>query len=226
MPRKKPAPSRREHAAAEQKSPAASKSPAKSKSKPPKTAKPTGKVKRATKAKAAPAVILGTEGAGGEAVAGEAPKHAGGRPTIYKSEYARMARVMCRNGATDAELAEAFDVDTTTIWRWQAKHDEFCNALKVQKGEYDERVKRGLAQRASGYSYDAVKIFMPAGAAAPIYAPYREHVPPDPGAAKIWLCNRQPDEWRDRKEFTGADGAPLIPILEVMHTDGRSQSPA
>jgi hypothetical protein len=28
-----------------------------------------------------------------------------------------------------------------------------------------------------GYSYDAVKIFMPAGAKKPIYAPYVEHAP-------------------------------------------------
>jgi hypothetical protein len=33
--------------------------------------------------------------------------------------------------------------------------------------------------RAVGYSYDAVKIFMPAAAKKPVYAPYVEHVPPD-----------------------------------------------
>jgi hypothetical protein len=186
--------------------------------------KTSAKGKGAAKQKAAPAVILaGNEGLASGAATSETPKHPGGRPSDYRPEYARMARVMCRNGATDAELAEAFDVDTTTIWRWQAKHDEFCNALKVQKGEYDERVKRGLAQRAAGYTYDAVKIFMPSGASEPVYARYREHVPPDPGAAKIWLCNRQPEEWRDRRELTGADGTPLIPVLEVVHTDGRSQ---
>jgi hypothetical protein len=34
-----------------------------------------------------------------------------------------------------------------------------------------------LYERANGYSYDAVKIFMPAGAKKPVYAPYVEHVP-------------------------------------------------
>ena len=44
-----------------------------------------------------------------------------------------------------------------------------------------------------------------------------EHVPPDPGAAKIWLTNRRPEEWRDRSttELTGKNGAPIIPVLNV-----------
>ena len=174
--------------------------------------KPTAKTKAASKK-----VLATAEGIEPETVSDNPPKHPGGRPTKYKPEYARVARTMCGMGATDAELADAFDVTVPTIWRWTSSHQEFCNALKVDKGEYDGRVKRSLAQRALGYSYDAVKIFMPAGATKPIYAPYREHVPPDPGAAKIWLCNRQPEEWRDRKELTGADGTPLVPVLNVSY---------
>jgi hypothetical protein len=37
---------------------------------------------------------------------------------------------------------------------------------------FDERMERSLYQHGVGYSYDAVKIFMPAGAKKPIYAPY------------------------------------------------------
>jgi hypothetical protein len=54
-----------------------------------------------------------------------------------------------------------------------------------------------LYQRAVGYSYDAVKIFMPAGAKKPIYAHYVEHVPPDPTSMIFWLKNRDPARWRD-----------------------------
>ena len=58
-------------------------------------------------------------------------------------------------------------------------------------------MERSLYQRGLGYSYDAVKIFMPAGAKKPIYAPYVEHVPPDTTAAIFWLENRDPAHWRD-----------------------------
>ena len=63
--------------------------------------------------------------------------------------------------------------------------------------ETDQRVERSLYMRAVGYSYDAVKIFMPAGAKAPIYAPYVEHVVPDVTACIFWLKNRDPAHWRD-----------------------------
>jgi hypothetical protein len=51
----------------------------------------------------------------------------------------------------------------------------------------------------------------------PVYAEYVEHVPPDPGAAKLWLTNRRPEEWREKSvtELTGKDGAALVPVLNV-----------
>jgi hypothetical protein len=69
--------------------------------------------------------------------------------------------------------------------------------LKVRAFWSDERVKRSLYMRAVGYSYDSVKIFMPAGAKKPIYAPYVEDVPPDVTASIFWMKNRDPAEWRD-----------------------------
>jgi hypothetical protein len=77
------------------------------------------------------------------------------------------------------------------------KHPQFGDALKVGKKEADERVERSLYQKAVGYSFDSVKIFMPAGAKAPIYAPYIEHVPPSDVACIFWLKNRDPANWRD-----------------------------
>ena len=80
-----------------------------------------------------------------------------------------------------------------------------------------------LYKRATGYTYDAVKIFMPAGAKAPIYAPFVEHVPPDPTSMIFWLKNRDRENWRDKHdhEHTGKDGAPLIPAVNV--TIGRAK---
>src|ERR1700683_2959505 len=75
----------------------------------------------------------------------------------------------------------------------------------------DDRVVRGLYQRTVGYTYEAVKIFRPAGAKQPVYAPYREHVPPDTAAASLWLRNRRKDEWRgkQRHQNAGPDGGPI-----------------
>lgn len=123
-----------------------------------------------------------------------------GRPTEYKAEYAEQAQKLCRLGATDEELADFFDVERVTIWRWSQKHEAFSSALKAGKEAADERVERSLYARAVGYTYDAMKIFMPQGAAAPVYAAYKEHVPPAEGAIKLWLTNRRSEAWRDKRE--------------------------
>lgn len=123
---------------------------------------------------------------------------AGGRPSAYKAEFATQAEKLCKLGATDIELADFFGVERTTIWRWSQVHEEFCNALKAGKLAADERVERSLYARATGYTFDAVKIFNANG--EPLTVPYREHVPPDTTAAIFWLKNRRPDAWRDKTE--------------------------
>lgn len=121
-----------------------------------------------------------------------------GRPSKYQPGYAEKTRELCEAGATDAELADFFDVSIRTIANWRNAHPEFLHAMKVGKETPDDRVERSLYQRAVGYTFDAVKIFMPAGAAEPVVVPYREHVPPSETAAFRWLSNRRKDEWREK----------------------------
>ena len=123
-----------------------------------------------------------------------------GRPSDFRDEYVIQAERLCRLGATDIELADFFEVDVRTIYRWAQGREAFCQALRAGKEACDDRVERSLYNRAIGYTHDAVKIFMPAQASSPVYAPYREHVPPDVGAAKMWLSNRRGEQWRDRQE--------------------------
>lgn len=66
-----------------------------------------------------------------------------------------------------------------------------------------------------GFEHDAVKIFMPANAKEPVYAPYREKVPPDTTACIFWLKNRKPEEWRDRS--VGEKDNPLH-VKTAAHT--------
>jgi hypothetical protein len=123
-----------------------------------------------------------------------------GRPTDYKAEYAKQAEKLCALGATDKEIADFFEVDVRTIYRWKHEHDDFCQSLKVGKDIADERVERSLYQRAIGYEQDEVKIFMPANAPEPVYAPFRAKIAPDVTAAIFWLKNRRSSDWRDKQE--------------------------
>lgn len=124
----------------------------------------------------------------------------GGDKTDYKPEYATIAYQMTLLGATDAEMADALGKSETTINAWKHSHVEFAKALTRGKLYADAHVADRLHQRACGYSHDAVKVFMPAGATEPVYAPYTEHYPPDTAALSLWLRNRQSGKWRDKVE--------------------------
>jgi opacity protein-like surface antigen len=104
-------------------------------------------------------------------------------------------------------------------FRWAATHAEFRAALKVGKEAADQRVERSLYQRAVGYHYDAVKIFMPAGAKKLVYAPYVEHVPPDTIAAIFWLKNRDPAHWRDAWQLEHVTGKYVISDRPMSEED-------
>ena len=134
----------------------------------------------------------------------------GGRHSQFNLKFIRRAELAGRAGFTDKELAELFDVSLSTIEKFKRQREEFRNALKGGKVEADKCVERSLYERANGYSYDAVKIFMPAGAKKPVYAPYREHVPPDTTAAIFWLKNRDPAHWRDAWQMEHTLGKYLI----------------
>lgn len=122
-----------------------------------------------------------------------------GRPTSFKPEFIEQAKKLCAMGATDMELADFFDVDVATIYRWKHSHQDFCDALVVGKEVLDNRVERSLYQRAVGYSYNSEKVFHFQGLIT--RAPVIEHVPPEPGAAMSWLKNRRGDVWREKSEL-------------------------
>jgi len=126
-----------------------------------------------------------------------------GRPTKYKTEFAKQAAKLCKLGATDADLSKFFEISTSTLWLWQVTYPSFSSAIKLSRVEADARVERSLYQRAIGYEYDAVKIFQHEGSI--IEAPYREKAAPETAACIFWLKNRKPAEWRDKvdAEITG-----------------------
>lgn len=124
-----------------------------------------------------------------------------GRPSDYDPAFCEKAMGCYAQGATDLEVADVLGVHAATLYRWQHEHPEFREAAKIGKEAGDERVERSLYHRAVGYSFDSVKILQHNG--RPVLVPFREHVPPDVGAAFNWLKNRRPDVWRDVKEING-----------------------
>lgn len=147
----------------------------------------------------------------------------GGRPTLYKRKYAEIARGMCAQGATRADLADRFGVTIKTIVAWQLEHEEFCTSCKQGRVAADDRVEQSFYERAVGYTYDSEKLFVIEGEV--IRAPIKEHVPPDPRAAEFWLRNRRPDRWKDAKQLETrmAEDDPFLAYLKSIN--GRVMRP-
>ncbi len=122
-----------------------------------------------------------------------------GRPTKYKPEYVAQAEKLCALGATDIEIADFFEVDVRTLYRWKGEHEDFCQALKVAKEVADRRVERSLFARATGYEHDEVDIRVIQNEV--VQTPIRKFYPPDTTAAIFWLKNRDQAKWREKVEM-------------------------
>jgi hypothetical protein len=130
-----------------------------------------------------------------------------GRPSKYKPEFAEQAAKLCKLGATDAQLADFFEVSVSTVNLWKCEHPEFSESIKVPKQEADERVEQSLYRRALGYEHDEVDIRVVGGELR--LTPIRKYYPPDSTAMIFWLKNRRPTEWRDKQEIEHKGGVTI-----------------
>jgi len=122
-----------------------------------------------------------------------------GRPTKYKSEYATQAAKLCELGATDAQLADFFEVSISTINLWKVEHKAFSESIKLSKELADERVEQSLYRRAMGYEHDETDIRVLNNEL--VMTPIRKHYPPDATSMIFWLKNRKKDDWRDKNDI-------------------------
>jgi hypothetical protein len=60
-------------------------------------------------------------------------------------------------------------------------------------------------QRAIGAKVPASKVFLREKDNEPVIVPYVVHHAPDTNAAKIWLMNRRPQQWRERQLVEATD---------------------
>lgn len=125
---------------------------------------------------------------------------AGEKNSKYKPEYDELAYNYALLGASDKKMAEFFDVAESTFYLWKNEHPSFSEALSRGKSQADAMVAKSLYHRAIGYSHPETKIATRDGQITDTLE-VDKHYAPDTAAASLWLRNRQPELWRDKKEM-------------------------
>lgn len=146
-----------------------------------------------------------------------------GRPKEYAPSYVAIAYAHAAGGGMDGGLAEKLGVAVATVYRWKVEYPDFHDAIKRGKLGFDQQVQDALLSKATGATlnkqvaiklkdveYDDMGKKLAERERVELVT-VQEQAAPDTGAMIFWLTNRQGDDWKNtqRREMTGADGAPL-----------------
>ena len=143
------------------------------------------------------------------------------RPTKYKPAYSTQVYKLCLLNATDAQIADVFDVDESTINNWKRCHPKFLESIKNGKLKADADVAKSLFHRACGYSHPDVHISNYQGDITE--TDITKHYPPDTAAAFIWLKNRA--GWRDKTETTHPLSEATASLLGLIDGNSKGKLP-
>jgi hypothetical protein len=124
-----------------------------------------------------------------------------GAPSLYRPEYAELARNYCLLGATEAELGPLLGVTDRTIRTWKGAHPEFAEAI------------------AEGATHANAKV---------IGRLYQNCMAGDTTSIIWWTKNKM--GWRDKQDtaLTGPNGGPIQVVgrieLVALDADGANQA--
>lgn len=128
-----------------------------------------------------------------------------GADTKYRESYPDKAYKLALLGATNEFMAEFFNIDEATLYRWKNDHAEFCEAISRGKADADMEIAESLYKSAKGFQLTEehafkVKAYDENGKQVEKVetVTLTKQMPPDYRSISFWLRNRQPHVWRDK----------------------------
>jgi hypothetical protein len=118
-------------------------------------------------------------------------------------------------GATNEEIAGFLNVDIVTFDRWRVEKPSLDRALHVGRELGDVRVAGALHRRAVGFTAKDQKVMNVGGKAQVIQ--YKRYFPPDVNAARFWLTNKRPKDWKERNGPDAGQTLDLRALVEALH---------
>ncbi len=115
-----------------------------------------------------------------------------------------------RSGLTIQQLADELQTTKPTIYAWSKDSPELFNALHQSKETADAVVENSLYKLANGFYYEET---------AANGAVVKKYNPPQVGAIKLWLSNRQPEKWRDTQQVEVSGNLGVSRPLQDVSTE-------
>lgn len=129
------------------------------------------------------------------------------RPSKYEQEikpHLEEIRKAVEAGATVEEIAKAFGISTSTIYKYKAEKKEFSDAFARGRDKVIFEIKAALLKKALGYEYQEKKQYIKKdedGEQVTYTEITTRHQPPSETAGAMLLRNYD-SEWLDKDSIT------------------------
>lgn len=136
----------------------------------------------------------------------------GGRKPKYNPDRVAIICKAIADGETYEVAAAKAGISVKTLYEWQAEKGEFAEAIKRAKAEYEKWLNEGILEDARkslkrlvcGEEYEEVKTEYESDPRNPLQPRIKKQIHttkkvlPNPTAVIFALCNRDPDNWKNR----------------------------
>lgn len=130
-----------------------------------------------------------------------------GRPTKYDTEikpHLADIRKAVEAGATNEEIAKAFGISLSSIYKYKAEKKEFADAFARGREKVVIDIKAALLKKALGFEYEEEKRVGRKdkdGEQIILVEKYKRYSAPSETAARM-LLNNYDEDWRDNDSAT------------------------
>ena len=131
------------------------------------------------------------------------------RPNRYDAEikpHLKDIKKAVEAGATVEEIAKAFNIAPSTLYRYKAEKQELKDAFARGREKVVIEIKAALLKKALGYEYEEEKRVGKKdkdGEQIVLVEKYKRHSPPSETAARM-LLNNYDESWRDNDSATAS----------------------
>ncbi len=104
-----------------------------------------------------------------------------------------------REGYTEEDIAKELGISYSGFRNYKKQHMELVGVLTENKKIADNAVRAALFKRATGYTYTKERKERGEDGKLVVVEKATVEVAADVSAAKFWLTNRDPENWKDRQ---------------------------